>query len=415
MFASAFDVFDAFHSPLHRGFYHRPAKRHRRAHSPYAAHLHPFYHIENLARIALDADTLARTDAFDPEVRETDRGYFITALVPGVAAEDIAVTAARADESSGEADRLLVRSASRPHVRADLRLPPGGAVDADNITASCIDGVFRVVVPKTKTARAEVPVAGGDAPETAPPPGARAFRLDVPGFGARDLRVTVERPARVVEIATRDTAEPSFAKRRFRCDLLENKNAIVSARCADGALTLVVAPPAPPAPVAVPVSAEAPALPAPGPDAAALGEDEITVMRRAVPGRKAAHFEVVAAAGADGVATLRASAGADAGGTRGRVAFAATLPRRLDLRSLKAFVVDGVLTVTAAAPPPAETRTVVVRADAPAALPESESRAPRAETAADAEKAEKAEKAKEPPATEEARAAEKDAVLTETP
>ena len=295
MFASAFDVFDAFHSPLHRGFYHRPAKRHRRAHSPYAAHLHPFYHIENLARIALDADTLARTDAFDPEVRETDRGYFITALVPGVAAEDIAVTAARADESSGEADRLLVRSASRPHVRADLRLPPGGAVDADNITASCIDGVFRVVVPKTKTARAEVPVAGGDAPELAPPPGARVFRLDVPGFGARDLRVTVERPKRVVEIAF---SKNVHEKRRFRCDLLEDENAVVSARCADGALTLVVAPPAPPAPVAVPVSAEAPALPAPGPDAAALGEDEITVLRRAVPGRKAAHFEVVAAAGA---------------------------------------------------------------------------------------------------------------------
>ena len=108
------------------------------------------------------------------------------------------------------------------------------------------------------------------------------------------------------------------------------------------------------------------------------------------------------------------SAGADAGGTRGRVAFAATLPRRLDLRSLKAFVVDGVLTVTAAAPPPAETRTVVVRADAPAALPESESPSPRAEAAADAEKAEKANEP-EPPATEEARAAEKDAVLTETP
>ena len=108
------------------------------------------------------------------------------------------------------------------------------------------------------------------------------------------------------------------------------------------------------------------------------------------------------------------SHGADAGGTRGRVAFAATLPRRLDLRSLKAFVVDGVLTVTAAAPPPAETRTVVVRADAPAALPESESPSPRAEAAAEAEKAGKANEP-EPPATEEARAAEKDAVLTETP
>ena len=405
MFASAFDVFDAFHSPLHRGFYHRPAKRHRRAHGPYAAHLHPFYHIENLARIALDADTLARTDAFDPEVRETDRGYFITALVPGVAAEDIAVTAARADESSGEADRLLVRSASRPHVRADLCLPPGGAVDADNITASCIDGVFRVVVPKTKTARAEVPVAGGDAPELAPPPGARVFRLDVPGFGARDLRVTVERPKRVVEIAF---SKNVHEKRRFRCDLLEDENAVVSARCADGALTLVVAPPAPPAPVAVPVSAEAPALPAPGPDAAALGEDEITVLRRAVPGRKAAHFEVAATADADGVAALRAVAAAD--GTRGRVAFAAALPRRLDPRSLKAFVVDGVLTVTAAAPAPAETRAVVVRADAPAALPRTERRGDeetarvaagtkdaRAERAADDEAVGAAENAAEKP------------------
>ena len=67
MFASAFDVFDAFHSPLHRGFYHRPAKRHRRAHSPYAAHLHPFYHIENLARIALDAGHGSDEDAFDPD------------------------------------------------------------------------------------------------------------------------------------------------------------------------------------------------------------------------------------------------------------------------------------------------------------------------------------------------------------
>ena len=412
MFASAFDVFDALHSPLHRG-YHRPAKRHRRAH-PYAAHLHPFYTIDNLARISLDAID-AREESFDPEVVETDTGYLITALVPGVAAGDIRVTAAPAD-AAGEADRLLVRSESRPHIRADLRLPSGGLVDADNITASCIDGVFRVVVPKAAPAREAVEVAGGDAPADAPapPPGARTFRLDVPGFRARDLRVTVERHARVVEISGVSETRGSFTE-RARFDLLKDANAVVSARCAHGALELVVAPPAAPAPVAVPVFAETPALPAPGPEAAALGEDEITVLRRAVPGRKAAHFEVVATAGAakDG-ATLRVSAGADAGGTRGRVAFAATLPRRLDLRSLKAFVVDGVLTVTAAAPPPAETRTVVVRADAPAALPESESPSPRAEAAADAEKAEKANEP-EPPATEEARAAEKDAVLTETP
>ena len=405
MFASAFDVFDALHSPLHRG-YHRPAKRHRRAH-PYAAHLHPFYTIDNLARISLDAID-AREESFDPEVVETDTGYLITALVPGVAAGDIRVTAAPAD-AAGEADRLLVRSESRPHIRADLRLPSGGLVDADNITASCIDGVFRVVVPKAAPAREAVEVAGGDAPADAPapPPGARTFRLDVPGFRARDLRVTVERHARVVEISGVSETRGSFTE-RARFDLLKDANAVVSARCAHGALELVVAPPAAPAPVAVPVFAEPPALPAPGPDAAALGEDEITVLRRAVPGRKAAHFEVAATADADGVAALRAVAAAD--GTRGRVAFAAALPRRLDPRSLKAFVVDGVLTVTAAAPAPAETRAVVVRADAPAALPRTERRGDeetarvaagtkdaRAERAADDEAVGAAENAAEKP------------------
>jgi HSP20 family molecular chaperone IbpA len=414
MFASAFDVFDAFHSPLHRG-YHRPAKRHRRAHHPYAAHLHPFYHIENLARIALDVGHGSDEDAFDPEVVETDRGYLITALVPGVAAGDISVTAAPAE--AGEADRLLVRSATRPHIRADLRLPSGGLVDADNITASCIDGVFRVVVPKAEPALETVEIAAGDAPAEAPatPPGAAVFRLDVPGFAARDLRITVERRSRVVEISGVSETRGSF-KKRLRFDKhLKDKNAIVSARCADGALALVVAPPAPPAPVAVPVFAEAPALPAPGPDAAALGEDEITVMRRAVPGLKAANFEVSATADAEGGARLTAAAN-DA--TR-RVAYAATLPSRVDLGSLKAFVVDGVLTVTAAAPLPAERKTVLVRADAPAALPPSrreeqaggsgeDARAPPPATATDAA-AEPSGKEKKSSENVDVSAAQKDA------
>ena len=79
------------------------------------------------------------------------------------------------------------------------------------------------------------------------------------------------------------------------------------------------------------------------------------------------------------------------------MAYAATLPSRVDLGSLKAFVVDGVLTVTAAAPLPAESKTVVVRADAPAALPAS-----RRE-----EQAVAGEDAAEPPATVTDAAAEK--------
>merc|ERR1719218_587890 len=167
-------------------------------HHPYAAHLHPFYHIENLARIALDAGHGSDQDAFDPEVVETDRGYLITALVPGVAAGDISVTAAPAE--AGEADRLLVRSATRPHIRADLRLPSGGLVDADNITASCIDGVFRVVVPKAEPALETVEIAAGDAPAEAPatPPGAAVFRLDVPGFA----RATCASPSSAVRASS---------------------------------------------------------------------------------------------------------------------------------------------------------------------------------------------------------------------
>jgi hypothetical protein len=165
----------------------------------------------------------------------------------------------------------------------------------------------------------------------------------------------------------------------------------------------------------VPVFAEAPALPAPGPDAAALGEDEITVMRRAVPGLKAANFEVSATADAEGGARLTAAAN-DA--TR-RVAYAATLPSRVDLLSLKAFVVDGVLTVTAAAPLPAERKTVLVRADAPAALPPSrreeqaggsgeDARAPPPATATDAA-AEPSGKEKKSSENVDVSAAQKDA------
>ena len=332
MFASAFDVFDAFHSPLHRGFYHRPAKRHRRAHSPYAAHLHPFYHIENLARIALDADTLARTDAFDPEVRETDRGYFITALVPGVAAEDIAVTAARADESSGEADRLLVRSASRPHVRADLRLPPGGAVDADNITASCIDGVFRVVVPKTKPARAEVPVAGGAGPARA------AGRPRLPPGRARIRRARPAGHRRASQARRGDRVfENVHEKRRFLRPP-RGPAPVVSARCADGALTSSSRRAA--AGRRRARVRQAPARAAPTPRRSARTRSPCCAARCPGARRRTSRWSPRAP---QKTRDLRVSAGADRAGQRSR---RVRRSPRLDLRSLKAFVVDGVLTVT---------------------------------------------------------------------
>jgi len=95
------------------------------------------------------------------------------------------------------------------------------------------------------------------------------------------------------------------------------------------------------------------------------------------------------------------------------------LPSRVDLGSLKAFVVDGVLTVTAAAPLPAERKTVLVRADAPAALPPSrreeqaggsgeDARAPPPATATDAA-AEPSGKEKKSSENVDVSAAQKDA------
>ena len=89
---------------------------------------------------AVDTDAIVR---FDPEVSETDEGFLVSALVPGVRDEDLAITA------EPERGVLTVRSEKHPHVRADLRLPTHrGFIDASNISASCIDGVLRIIVPK---------------------------------------------------------------------------------------------------------------------------------------------------------------------------------------------------------------------------------------------------------------------------
>ena len=370
LFASPFDVFDALHS--HRGFWHPPAKRHRRAH-PFSARHHPFYHL-----MLAGGDHIATADpadVFDPEVTETDRGFLVTALVPGVRASDVTVEAKPARRGG---DVLLVRSEAHPHVKADLRLPTSGLVDPNNITASCIDGVLRVVIPKIAPTEEIVAVSSdpmdadaADAAAAPSAPSAQTITLNVPGFNSGDITISRKRPAEELVVIGASKRRGSF-RREFR---LADASAVVAASCVDGVLVIRVARPPSPPPHVVPVSAEPPALPAPGEDAEANGEDEITVLRRAVPGVPASAFSVEVAA--DG--TLRvagASKSTPAVGAR-RFGFVAKLPAGIDRETLDARVVDGVLTITAAAPVAPERILIDVRSDVPAALPEAEKQKPK--------------------------------------
>jgi HSP20 family molecular chaperone IbpA len=371
LFASPFDVFDALHS--HRGFWHPPAKRHRRAH-PFSAHHHPFYHL--MLAGGDDIATADPADVFNPEVTETDRGFLVTALVPGVRASDVTVEAKPARRGG---DVLLVRSEAHPHVKADLRLPTSGLVDPNNITASCIDGVLRVVIPKIAPTEEIVAVSSDpmdDAPapaaDAAAAPSAQTITLNVPGFNSGDITISRKRPAEeLVVIGASERRGTKSFRREFR---LADASAVVTASCVDGVLVIRVArPPAPP-PHVVPVSAEPPALPAPGDDAEANGEDEITVLRRAVPGVPASAF--FADVAADGTLRVAGAAKSAALGAR-RFGFVAKLPAGVDRGTLDARVVDGVLTITAAAPVAPERILIDVRSDVPAALPEAEKQKPR--------------------------------------
>jgi HSP20 family molecular chaperone IbpA len=150
----------------------------------------------------------------------------------------------------------------------------------------------------------------------------------------------------------------------------------VTASCADGVLVVRVeagdSELAHKKDARVSVSGEAPSLPFPSDDAEALGEDEITLLKRFVPGFNATNFEVTVTDGSskNGFQKKLTAVGTAKGSDKTkRVCFATSLPNRLDVDTIKAFVVDGVLTVTAATPLRLENRDVTVRSDEPASLP----------------------------------------------
>ena len=377
LFASPFHAFDTVFSDAFSHPFHRPRSRRRVwAPDPFrVAHRDPFVRFV-LTDDAMDTDDVPN---FDPEVSETDEGYLVSATCPGVRPEDLAIVA------KPERGLLTVRSEKHPHVRADLRLPTGGAVDASNISASCIDGVLRIIVPKVApkselirvdsapaTAMLEDAKDAEDAEDAKDAEDAHddgeTIVINVPGFSKHDISISRKRPAETLLV---EGSSRALGGRKFRRVLaLADPEATVKAWCVDGLLTIRVVNPHATG-VNVPVSATPLGLPAPADanenadDADKIDGDKVTLIQRAVPGVSAADFTVEI----DRKNTLTARADASTRFGRRRYSFSVALPKNVDMATVAAEVVNGVLTVCAAKPAAPERITVAVRGDVPASLP----------------------------------------------
>lgn len=121
-------------------------------------YLHP-YPYRQLARRSYQN----RERSLGINVREEDEAYILSALVPGLTAEDLNIQvledvlriegeykrsspADKADEAS-----YLVRELPTGSFTRTLRLP--SAIDADHVEAKIADGVLTLTLPKAESAR----------------------------------------------------------------------------------------------------------------------------------------------------------------------------------------------------------------------------------------------------------------------
>jgi HSP20 family protein len=114
-------------------------------------YLHP-YPYRQMARRALQN----RERTLGVNIQENDESYVLSALVPGLNAEDLNIQVLedvvriegeyRADEQS-----YLVRELPSGSFQRTLRLP--SVVDADHVEAKIADGVLTLTLPKAESAR----------------------------------------------------------------------------------------------------------------------------------------------------------------------------------------------------------------------------------------------------------------------
>ena len=114
-------------------------------------YLHP-YPYRQMARRALQN----RERSLDIDIREEDEAYILSALVPGLTAEDLNIQVLEdvvriQGEYKTDEKEYLVRELPNGSFTRTLRLPV--VIDAEHVEARIADGVLTLTLPKAESAR----------------------------------------------------------------------------------------------------------------------------------------------------------------------------------------------------------------------------------------------------------------------
>ncbi len=114
-------------------------------------YLHP-YPYRQMARRALQN----REHSLDINIREEEEAYTLSALVPGLNAEDLNIQVLEdvvriQGEYKADEKEYLVRELPNGSFTRTLRLP--SAIDAEHVEARIADGVLTLTLPKAESAR----------------------------------------------------------------------------------------------------------------------------------------------------------------------------------------------------------------------------------------------------------------------
>jgi len=262
----------------------------------------------------------------DVRVEETKRGYLITASAPGVKASDVEATV-ETDASANAALRVKVNGKNY-----DLALPMKYLDTSVAPKASCIDGVLRVAILKKTPSTFEIPVSDEYVDsDMHVDDDTSSITLRVPGFGARDITVTLHKPEDVLTVKGQSKHGFGTFTKTFKNLPAAIETQHISAACAHGILTIKLADPDEITPLDIVVSNVAL-------DERALA-NKVVLFRRAVPGTSA--DKITCALSADRVLKIEAKTAQ----THASVAIA--VPRDVDYSTIQAACAHGILTVMA--------------------------------------------------------------------
>lgn len=115
-------------------------------------YLHPYPYRQMARRVAQRGD-----QTLGINIREEEEAYVLSALVPGLKAEDLNIQVLEdvlrieGDYKADDEQNYLVRELPGGSFTRTLRLP--SVIDADHVEAKIADGVLTLTLPKAESAR----------------------------------------------------------------------------------------------------------------------------------------------------------------------------------------------------------------------------------------------------------------------